>query len=70
MNTGSGCIAALEAEKFLAEEEAGEGEETAVKTEVGHSRIEPAVAEQDAQSAAQKKDNAPATAEYKQNPLL
>ncbi|PCG89813.1 Pyridine nucleotide-disulfide oxidoreductase, class-II [Penicillium occitanis (nom. inval.)] len=69
-SAGSGCIAALEAEKFLAEEEAGEGEEPAVKTEVGHSRIEPAVAEQNAESTAQKKDNTPATAEYKQNPLL
>lgn len=70
MNTGSGCIAALEAEKFLAEEEAGEGEEPAVKTEVGHSRIEVAATEQNPQSTAEKKDNAPATAEYKQNPLL
>lgn len=67
--TGSGCIAALEAEKFLSEEDSADDETPAVKSEAGSTRVEPAAAEQNAQEAAKKKDG-PVVAEYKQNPLL
>lgn len=67
--TGSGCIAALEAEKFLAEEEDSE-ETPAAATEAGNTRIEPAAAEQNADAAAKAKTTDGSAAEYRQNPLL
>lgn len=66
---GSGCIAALEAEKFLAEEESSD-ETPAAANEAGQTKIEPAATEQNAQAAKETKPTGSAAAEYRQNPLL
>lgn len=62
---GSGCIAALEAEKYLAESEGPEAEKPSA--EVERSVVEPAVQEVGGQA---KKDAKGAVGEYKSNPLL
>lgn len=62
---GSGCIAALEAEKYVAEAEGPEEEKPSVT--VDRSTVQPAAQEV---NGVIKKDPAGATAEYKSNPLL
>ncbi|KAJ9292997.1 hypothetical protein DTO271G3_8295 [Paecilomyces variotii] len=65
-SAGSGCIAALEAEKFLAEIE-DVGETPAAGTAGGNSKIEPAAQEPTEES---KKGADGTVPEYRQNPLL
>lgn len=65
LQLGSGCIAALEAEKHLAEAEGPEEEKPNVT--VDRSTVQPAAQEVDGEV---KKDPSGATAEYKSNPLL
>jgi thioredoxin reductase (NADPH) len=68
ISIGSGCIAALEAEKYIAEaEHPEETADTTVTSTVEKSTIQPAVQEVDGEV---KKDPKGATAEYKSNPLL
>ncbi|KAI9932851.1 hypothetical protein ASPWEDRAFT_166503 [Aspergillus wentii DTO 134E9] len=64
-SAGSGCIAALEAEKFIAESE--HPEEAAGEASSTAASAQPAAQETDGET---KKDIQGTTAEYKSNPLL
>lgn len=64
---GSGCIAALEAEKFLAEEESVE-DSVQPPTEVDQSKVDPAAANGVAEPS--KKEANGNVLEYRSNPLL
>ncbi|KAJ5086765.1 thioredoxin-disulfide reductase [Penicillium alfredii] len=64
-SAGSGCIAALEAEKFVSEAETPEDQQPAASVE--RSTIQPAAQEV---NGGVTKDPKGATAEYKTNPLL
>ncbi|RJE23658.1 thioredoxin reductase [Aspergillus sclerotialis] len=66
-SAGSGCIAALEAEKYLAESESPESEETRPSAE-DRSTVQPAA--QEVGRGETKKDLKGTTGEYRQNPLL
>ena len=68
--TGSGCIAALEAEKFIAEAESESPSqaETQATTQAEGSTIQPAA--QEVPGTERRKDSQGGTAEYQQNPLL
>lgn len=67
LRAGSGCIAALEAERFLSEAENVE-EENLVGTSVECSAVQPAAQEVDPKKA--DKEASGAVPEYKSNPLL
>jgi thioredoxin reductase (NADPH) len=69
-SAGSGCIAALEAEKFIAEAESESPPqaETQATTKAEGSTIQPAA--QEVPGTERRKDSQGGTAEYQQNPLL
>lgn len=66
-SAGSGCIAALEAEKYIAESASPEAEESKPHFDVDRSAVQPAAQEVGGQT---RKDSRGAVAEYKSNPLL